>query len=105
MVSDYTGNIHLVWAYGENREIYYNLLDSLMNPIKNKIKISLKPNILSGPPRLTINENYVLAVWDATLYSITRWGIFGRLLNINGDTLSSEVRIDSLDGISIERES
>lgn len=101
MKSDSAGNIHLSFSDGNNHEIYYQLFDSLFDPKKDKIKISSEPNTLPGPPRLTVNENYAMAVWDAMLYGVTRWGVFGRVLKINGDTLSSELRIDYYQGASI----
>lgn len=94
MKSDFDGNIHRLFDDGDNHQVYYQLFDSFFNPKINRIKISSKPNVIPGPPRLAINENYVMAVWDAMLYSITRCGVFGRVLKINGDTLSSELRID-----------
>ncbi len=104
MKTDVKGNVHIIWADGDNRTIYYQLFDSLMNPQKEKIRISSKPNALPGYPRLTVNDKYVIAVWDAMLYSISRWGVFGRILKIDGDTLSSELRIDYQDSsISLER--
>lgn len=73
MKSDLAGNIHLSFSDGDNHEIYYQLFDSLFNPKINRLKISSKSNVLPGKPKIEVNGNYVMTVWDAMLYNITRW--------------------------------
>jgi len=79
-----------------DRNAYYGLFDSMGQEIIAPKKISTFPNALI--PKLAVNEDHVVVVWVAQ--GIDGSEIMGRLLTVDGDSVSGNVEFTDYDGVA-----